>query len=70
MLEPRVHKSARKPFKAVSQIPAALGSCGCELHWFSKPDISGTCLSSAGLRGWGVCAGYKPFVPQEEAPGF
>lgn len=64
---PRVLESACKPFKAVSQTPAALGSWGCELHWFSKPDVSGTCLSSAGLRSWSVCAGYNCFSSERSS---
>lgn len=60
-----LHASPLKPFLRSLQ-PS--GSCGYELHWFSKPDVLGTRLSSAGLKRWGVHAGYKLFVPQGEAP--
>ena len=60
-----LHASSLKPFLRPLQ---PFGSCEYELHWFSKPDVSGTRLSSAGLKSWAVYVGYKLFVPQGEAP--
>lgn len=41
---------------------------GCKPCWFSKPDIKGTCLPSAGSPGWGAQGGaWTPYSSAENS---
>lgn len=66
VLDPRASEPAHKPFKSIISVPYSPMVPLDMSCWFSKPDVLGACLSSAGSKGWGTWCQAK--TPHQGVP--